>query len=243
MKVAVARSTKVLREELDQLAQFLDSAEGPEQVGFGTWKHRMYAVIEEVCGASSSTAIKFSGIRWDPLGARLAPSRASWAKRQAGEVIDILRWELDQRAIDAAPFGEATIDPPLWQHVRTVFEAQEWDKVALSSAVFIEDRLREWAHAQAARGSVDVFKTALASDHFRLGSTQGEEDGWRQLGTGFALALRNPSGHRIDARVDPRRYALGVLGVASLLLTEIKGRYGDPPKLPGPDSRRRATRP
>ena len=81
-------------------------------------------------------------------------------------------------------------------------------------------------------GSVNVFKAAIDPSAFHLGKTgqASEADGWRLLATGFALALRNPSGHRVKNRPDARCFALGVLGTASLLLTQIRFEYGDPPK-------------
>ena len=48
------------------------------------------------------------------------------------------------------------------------------------------------------------------------------------------MALRNRTGHRAEMRGDAKRYALGVLGAAILLLTEIRHDYGDPPVLATP---------
>jgi hypothetical protein len=134
---------------------------------------------------------------------------------------------------DPIPIDDRAIDPELWDHVRVLVQAEEWDKLALTASVFVENKLREWAKLPGnMRGSTQVFKAALATDKFALGDQPSEQQGWQQLGTGFALALRNPSGHRIDTRGDAERYALGVLGPASLFLTEIRHVYGDAPRLP-----------
>ena len=75
-----------------------------------------------------------------------------------------------------------------------------------------------------------MFKAAIGPGGFLLpkAGPASERQGCQQLATGFALALRNPSGHQIRNRSDAERYALGVLGMASLLLTEIQHECGDP---------------
>jgi len=84
-------------------------------------------------------------------------------------------------------------------------------------------------------GSINVFKAAIGSatgsGGFVLGKAgqPSETDGWRQLATGFALALRNPSGHQVQSRPDAKRHVLGVLGTASLLLSQIRYEYGNQP--------------
>lgn len=117
--------------------------------------------------------------------------------------------------------------------VRVLVDNGEWEKVALQACVFMESTLRTWAQISPneAKNSVEVFKTAFSPDKFHLGATDSEEQGWRQFATGFSMAVRNPSGHRIQDRDDAKRYAIGVLGTASLLLTEIRHTYGDPPSL------------
>jgi hypothetical protein len=44
---------------------------------------------------------------------------------------------------------------------------------------------------------------------------------------GFAMALRNVDTHRIQRRDDDKRYALGVLGTGSLLLTQLRYEHGN----------------
>jgi len=112
-------------------------------------------------------------------------------------------------------------------------DAGDWEKVSREAAVFVEDKLRTWASVPpAVTGSVNVFKAAIGGGGFILPKTgpSSEQQGWQQLATGFALALRNPSGHQVRHRADAERYALGVLGIASLLLIEIRHEHGDPPK-------------
>ena len=44
---------------------------------------------------------------------------------------------------------------------------------------------------------------------------------------GFAQALGNVDRHRIQSRDDAQRYAIGVLGLGSLLLTQLRHEHGD----------------
>ena len=44
---------------------------------------------------------------------------------------------------------------------------------------------------------------------------------------GFAQALGNVDRHRIQSREDAQRYAIGVLGLGSLLLTQLRHEHGD----------------
>lgn len=245
----MAVNAERFRTELDELERELEQMSGPGQQGFDLWRHKLLTLIGEILGPTSALAIGFTNLRWDsgassarrqleshgPVAMWSGPDTAAFrrAKQTAVETIQSLRWELDRLFPGTDPFSEATIDPELWDHVRGLVEAGDWEKVGREAAVFVESKLREWATVPSSvKGSVDVFKAALGSGNFILGGGQpSETQGWQQLGTGFALALRNRSGHRVESRGDAKRYALGVLGLASLVLTEIRHDYGDPPKV------------
>ena len=230
-------STEAMKKELDELAQMLAGMSSNREVGFTTWVHRMNAAIAELVGGKSALAIRFNGLRWDPPPNRYRMDEVPRSKEIAAEIIETLRWELRRKAPAPNPINGTAIDTELWDHVQGLIDAGDWDKVALNSAVFVEDRLRNWAEVPSSiSGSVNVFKVALSPGKLLLGDGQSEQQGWQLLGKGFALALRNRSGHRVDKRSDAKRYALGVLGLGSLLLTEIKSEYGDPPRIPPPNS-------
>lgn len=235
------------RADLNDLEAELKQWQTPHPPGLELWKHKLAAMIGEILDPHHALAIRLSGLRWDS-GSTSARSRLDRkagmsgpsdqslfveAKQSADQIIEALRWELDRLAPVTAPFADATIDPELWGHVRGLIEAKDWEKVAREAAVFVEDKLRNWAAVPASvTGSVNVFKAAIGSSGFVLpkAGPASEQQGWQQLAVGFALALRNPSGHQINNRSDAERYALGVLGTASLLLTELRHEYGDPPK-------------
>jgi hypothetical protein len=224
----MALNSERCQTELDELEVELQQWCRPSPRGLDLWRHKLYALIGEILDPKGALAIRLSGLRWGP-----SMPAFQQAKQSAAEIIESLRWELGRRAPGTDPFVAATIDPELWQHVRGLVEAKDWEKVAREAAVFVEDKLRKWATIPASvTGSVNAFKAAVGSDGFLLpkGGPASEQQGWQQLATGFALALRNPSGHQVSNRLDAERYALGVLGMASLILTEIRHEYGDPPK-------------
>lgn len=238
------------RAELDELEAELRQWQAPDPPGLSVWRHKLYALIGEILDPKHALAIRLSGVRLDTTASSLVrrwggepvrPARNPWvdedfkkAKQDAAEIIEALRWELGRYVPATDPFTDATVDPELWEHVRGLIEAKDWEKVAREAAVFVEDKLRHWASVlPSVTGSVNVFKAAIGSSGFVVpkAGPPSEQQGWQQLAAGFALALRNPSGHQVRHRSDAERYALGVLGMASLLLTELRHEYGDPPKL------------
>lgn len=198
------------------------SVQGPANLA--QWKHKLYALIGDVLNANHALAIRLSSVE---------NRSATDAKRMLLGIIESLRWEVGRRMPVTDPFGGSTIDPELWIHVQGLIAAADWEKVAREAAVFVEDKLRQWAKVPSSvTGSVNVFKAAVGPNGFVLPKNtaqSSEQQGWQQVAAGFALALRNPSGHQINHRSDAERYALGVLGMASLLLTEVRHEYGDPP--------------
>ncbi len=65
------------------------------------------------------------------------------------------------------------------------------------------------------------------SGDYRLGLTDGERQGWFRTAMGLAMAVRNVDAHRIQRRDDHKRYAMGVLGTCSLLLTQLRYERGN----------------
>jgi hypothetical protein len=200
-----------------ELAQWTE----PDPPGFDLWRHKLFALIGEILDPHHSLAIRAASIRWDtssqPRGLGMwsvgpdPKQRVVQVKQTASEIIEALRWELNRRTPDSAPFSDATIDPELWEHVRGLVDAGDWEKVAREAAVFVEDKLRTWASVPASvTGSVNVFKAAIGNNGFLLpkAGSSSEQQGWQQLASGFALALRNPSGHQVRHRDDAERYAL-----------------------------------
>ena len=92
----------------------------------------------------------------------------------------------------------------------------------------LEHQFREWAQtASNVTGSEAAFRYAVSDDVFPLGDTRSERFGWSNLLGGFAGAIRNEDCQKIRADYGVlNRYALGVLGTASLMLEEIRRVHG-----------------
>ncbi len=77
------------------------------------------------------------------------------------------------------------------------------------------------------RDPLKVWESRRRRAQFRMGRTEGEMQGWQFLGQGIAQALRNADAHRIEERPDHKRYALGLVGACSLLLTQMRFEHGN----------------
>jgi len=129
-------------------------------------------------------------------------------------------------SVDMSTAG--SIDPELAEHVANLLRDEDWVKLPTQTVVFVEDTVRRWAELPADVTGKDLWVKVLhhKSGRYPLGETPGEREGWFQLGMGFSLAVRNASSHRIAERQDAKRYALGIVGTASLLLTQLKHDHG-----------------
>jgi hypothetical protein len=122
-----------------------------------------------------------------------------------------------------------TLDPDLLTRVDHVFRVEDWTAVASLAATYVEDRFRIWAGLDQSAFGVNLMTKVLHPETgvFPLGTVTGEREGWHQLGRGFMSACSNVDRHRIQSRDDLRRYAVGVLGAASLLLTQMRHQHGN----------------
>jgi hypothetical protein len=122
---------------------------------------------------------------------------------------------------------ESGIDAELWEHVAPEIRSEEWAKAARGALILTEDRIRKWAgppHEESTEQlAVNIFGER---GDFKMGKTASEEKGWQLFAQGIAKAHRNVDTHRIQDRPDLKRYALGVLGACSLLLTQMRYEHG-----------------
>ncbi|GAA4684707.1 hypothetical protein GCM10023347_44830 [Streptomyces chumphonensis] len=153
--------------------------------------------------------------------------------RKAGGVIEAAIFELREAGTSDDAADETAFDPDLWSHVQAHVHNEDWQTVASQTAIFVEDCVRKWCgnprgnNGQTLVGK-GLFAAVFATDaQFRLGKEPGEWEGWRGLGMGFAQALSNVDRHNIQKRDDAKRYAFGVLGVGSLILTQLRYQYSD----------------
>lgn len=203
-----------------------------------SWKPRVRTIFVRALGADNHIVTSFDKVTYSPMvmWGGMPDSYFDESLRsgvnQALALIDAAVYELGLMGGDE-PVDEHAYDPELWAHVKGLVEDEQWGMVASQTAIFVENHVRTWAgNPQDAKGNNLVGKQLYsevfgdASD-YRLGRQAGEREGWRFLGMGFAQALSNVDRHRIQTRDDAKRYALGVLGLGSLLLTQLRYEHGD----------------
>jgi Protein of unknown function (Hypoth_ymh) len=150
-------------------------------------------------------------------------------------VIDAAIYDLSLSVSSATePVDEHAFDPELWARVKREVEEEEWDKIPALVEVFVEDHIRAWAGDPRGRDGQTLFGkglfgTVLADDsEYRLGDEKGEWEGWRALGVvGFTQAISNVDRHNVRDRAYARRYAIGVLGLGSLLLSQMRHQHAE----------------
>jgi hypothetical protein len=202
--------------------------------GFTAWKGKVRGVVAASVGGSDHLLDRFDGISYSlGMWTDRTPQSAWDSARHSGirtacGVIDAAIYQLELLAGDDEPVDERAFDPELWDFVKGLVEVEDWGKVASQTAIFVENHVRMWAGDPKDKNGDSLvgkglFAAVLADDSdWRLGTRAAEREGWRFLGMGFAQALSNVDRHRIQKRDDGRRYAIGVLGLGSLLLTQLR---------------------
>ena len=203
-----------------------------------SWKGRVKAVLTRSLGKDHHLVSDFDDIRYGLIVASSSTPDSAWDQAflsglaEAQGIIDAAIFELGLGATSDDAVDETAFDPDLWAHVQVHVEHEEWQKVASQTAIFVEDRVRRWTgNPKGKDGRTSVGKALFLaafgdSSSYQLGNEAGESEGWRALGTGFAQALSNVDRHNIQDRDDAKRYAFGVLGLGSLLLTQLRHQHG-----------------
>ena len=234
------QKTGRLRNLVVELGNQLDQFEDPSDSQIELWRQKMHYAIGEIQGPSGALAIKFSGLPWTHFPKDMKGITRVYVgvdlfqevKKQSHDILTMLQFLLEQFDDTTAEWDSA-IDPELWDHVNTLVRSNDWNKVPVVVAAFLENKLRTWANiGPQTKGSTEVFKQAIgARGYFPLGDTDdsSEVQGWSQLSVGFALAIRNSAAHGEVKERYAKQYAFGVIGLASLIITELKDKYGDPP--------------
>lgn len=203
------------------------------------WKGKVRGVIVAALGKDDHLVDRFDKVKytlgfWTDRTPQSAYDNARYGGiRNACGIINAALYQLRLQVDDDEPVDLRSFDPDLWEHVKQLVEDGDWGKVASQTAIFVEDRIRTWAGEPSSKqGDALVGKGLMAhvfgdASDWRLGSRAGEREGWRGLGMGFAQALGNVDRHLIQSRDDAQRYAIGVLGLGSLLLTQLRHEHGD----------------
>ncbi|MET9318315.1 TIGR02391 family protein [Kribbella sp. NPDC003505] len=207
---------------------------------FTAWQARGKGLLIAAFSSKHHLVESFDDVRYGVTVAWSGMPESAWDEarhsgiREACGYLDAAIYELRLGiGNDTEPLDVRAYDAELWEHVKGLVEAEDWGKVASQTAIFVENHVREWAGNPTDKkgdplyGQV-LWQTVLADDsELRLGQRSAEWQGWRSLGSGFAQALRNVDVHRIQRRDDAKRYAVGVLGLGSLLLTQLRFEHSD----------------
>lgn len=212
-----------------------------DAASFDTWKPLARMTLERIYGPEHSIIddwdkIKFSLSMWTDRTTNEDVRRAQRAGvRRAADLLEAAIQERQHlgEAVDRADSN--AIDPELWAHVGGDVAAQRWAQAATNAAVFLESKVREWSGLAAEDHGKALMIKVFKGDggQFPCGATAGEEQGWQQLATGFVQALSNVDRHRIQDRSDAKAYAMGVVGTASLIVTQLRHQHGTRFRAPG----------
>ncbi|HJP78232.1 MAG TPA: TIGR02391 family protein [Pseudonocardiaceae bacterium] len=206
---------------------------------FVAWKSKVRLVLIGALGKDHHTLATFDGVRYSlSMWTDSTPSSAFDQAFQRGlhracGVIEAAIFELEDTGTSDDAVDETAFDPELWSHVQTHIQNEDWQAVASQAAIFVEDRVRQWCGDPKGRNDETLVGKGLHANVFaddaqyRLGKEPSEWEGWRGLGMGFAQALGNVDRHNIQRRDDAKRYALGVLGLGSLILTQLRYQHGE----------------
>jgi hypothetical protein len=204
---------------------------------FSSWKGRVRSVLSRSLGEEHHLLSDFLAISYSvgvyPASQESMDRAFLRGVHKACGILEAALFEIDDAGNDDDAVDETAFDPDLWAHVQGHVQNAEWQTVASQTAIFVEDRIRQWCgEPKGSSGQTLVGKglyaAALANDaQYRLGKEPGEWEGWRGLGMGFAQALGNVDRHNIQKRDDAKRYAIGVLGLGSLLLTQLRFQHGE----------------
>jgi hypothetical protein len=194
------------------------------------WKLHAVTALAEILGESHPFLDSIKSA-WDYEAPDDYGTRYAWEKQTWRESVGIMNAAIASYIFMNTKIQESTIantlDSDLMIRVDHVFRAEDWTAVASLAATFVEDRFRVWAGFDHNFFGVNLMTKVLHPETgvFPLGIATGECEGWHQLGRGFVGACSNVDRHRIQSRDDLRRYAVGVLGTASLLLTQMRHQH------------------
>jgi hypothetical protein len=199
-----------------------------------SWKSRLRAVIARSLGEGHDLVTKLDKNRYSLSAYSSSTPDSAFASAFAAGVqratgyIDAAIFELGILSADDEPIDDRAFDADLWSHVQNLVDDEDWGKVASQTVILVEDTLRTWAGLDGNDYGKSLYAKALADNaELRLGQRSGEWEGWRMLGMGFAQAIGNVDRHRIQSRADAKKYAIGVLGLGSLLLTQLRFEHAE----------------
>lgn len=218
-----AEHLRALRERASEPMIQRDTSES------ATWKQNVRSIFVKALGSDHHLVNKLDHIRYGLSIVTPSTPASAWENAYRGGIAEVASY-IDAAIFELALSDESDVqlddlayDPELLLHVKKTLESGDWEKLAAQVIIFVEDKVRRWSEAAESLVGKGLYAAALADDaELRLGKTKGEWEGWRLLGMGLAQAVGNVDRHRLQNRADAKRYAIGVLGAGSLLLTQLR---------------------
>lgn len=231
--------TKTAIENLEALKAEAESQGLQLRQGFSSWQGRVNSVFTRALGADHHLTRALNDVSYSlgvftdrTPGSAFDQAFVSGLNRACG-IIEAAIFDLELGGTSDDAVDESAFDPDLWEHIKVHVQNEDWQTVASQTAIFVEDRVRKWCGNPTGKDDRSLvgkglYAAVFADDgQYRLGSERGEWEGWRMLGMGFAQALGNVDRHNIQRRADAKRYAFGVLGLGSLILTQLRHAHGE----------------
>jgi uncharacterized protein (TIGR02391 family) len=211
-----------LRERVETLAREQPIASG---AAFTSWRAQTVSALSRALSPAHHITEAFIALQWSSFYDELDEATFRDAAGQASGYLEAATVELEHAAEETD--ADSWVDEELWAFVQVDVANEHWGKAVSQAALFAEDRIRRWTGQSARLVGKDLMDAVFGkSGDYRLGLVDGEKEGWKLLAMGISMALRNPAAHRIDNRDDHRRYAMGVIGACSLLLTQLRYEHG-----------------
>jgi len=222
--IPTPRKLALLKRQIERAPE----ASASDEAAVIIWRQSCIRVIEAAVG------------KQDPLSKRAAavsfasvvnlPVPQSWARAQGTAamtgILELAILEVELRATDTEPLPMHWIAPELWAAVGHLVELDRWEQVVSQAVIFFEDWVRRKTGLPKTVVGDKLMGAAFDAPGGVLalggGQPPGEGQGWAQVARGHSLAVSNSSRHRIDQRDDAERYAMGVLGTITLLMTQVE---------------------
>lgn len=191
---------------IEELELLMAEAEHVEVVcggeHFTSWKAKVRGLLSASLGADDHLLERFDEVRYSlSFWTDSTSDSAFQAAHERGirDVCGIIEAAIEQLKLKTKdgdePVDHRSYDPELWEHVKNLVSDQDWGKVASQTAIFVEDRVREWAgDPKSGKGESLVGRELMGrvfsdDSDWRVGSRAAEREAWRALATGFAGAL------------------------------------------------------
>jgi hypothetical protein len=209
----------------DQLEAAQAVAADPFQLD--AWREKTSTVLRITMGENHEQTSRFESINYKSrMPTNNPPYEVTVRQRgvdRARAVLEAAMFEVENDAPEVPPATEA--DEELWGAVGYLADAEQWGHLVSTAVVFFEHWTRTRAGFSNSLIGVDLMTAAYKPGgplELAIEENPSEGEGWLLFAKGLTMAVRNVAGHRIEDRDDAQKYALGVVGAISLIMTQVR---------------------